>query len=483
MATSSKMDTSRLMQLLGPWSSGRGPLYRQLASAIAGLIEQGALRDGVVLPPERSLAETLAVSRSTVVAAFNLLREQGHVERRQGSGSRVMANQVPGPDRGPLRSAPLFDRGRETRALLQAVPECQIDLQAELLTLAREGPAIPDVVEAEGWWALRHAIAERYTAGGLATDPSHILVTNGTQQACSIVLAEICRPGDVILCESLTWPGLTDSAERLGARCHGIPMDENGIVIAELKAAIERLRPVAVVVNPHHHNPTGTRATPSRRRELADVAADYGVLLVEDRVFADLAYDGVVPDPLPTHRPDAPIAVVDSLSKTVWSGLRIGWVRASPDLIGRLRFVKAIDDLGSSVPSQLLAHQLFPRLDQLIERRCTQLAVSAEAAHRLTTELLPDWSVSPALGGASLWAALPEPVVRPFVHHAARCGVLLVGDELFSVNKQADRHVRLPFTAPAHAFVDAMERLAEAWHTFDPRTPSLAVAAAPTTLV
>ncbi|MEL7208139.1 MAG: PLP-dependent aminotransferase family protein [Actinomycetota bacterium] len=472
-----------MAQLLGSWSSGRGPLYRQLAAAIVGLIDQGALRDGVVLPPERQLAETLAVSRSTVVAAFNLLRDQGHVERRQGSGSRVVANQVPGPDRGPLRSAPLFDRGRETRALLQAVPECLVDVQAELRTLADEGPPTPELAEAEGWWPLRNAIAERYTARGLPTDAAQILVANGTQQACSIILAEVCRPGDVVLCESLTWPGLTDSAERLGARCHGIPMDDGGIVIAELTAAIERLRPVAVVVNPHHHNPTGARATPSRRRELADVAADYGVLLVEDRVFADLAYDGVVPDPLPTHRPDAPIAVVDSLSKTVWSGLRIGWIRASPDLIGRLRFVKAIDDLGSSVPSQLLANQLFPRLDDLIEQRCAQLAGSAAAAHRLATELLPDWTVPAALGGASLWAALPEPVVRPFVHHAARCGVLLVSDELFSVNKQAGRHVRLPFTAPAPAFADAMERLAEAWHTFDPRTPSLAATAAPTTLV
>ncbi|MEM9133073.1 MAG: PLP-dependent aminotransferase family protein [Actinomycetota bacterium] len=468
MATSTKLDTSRLAQLLGSWSSGRGPLYQQLAAAVAALIEQGVLRDGAVLPPERGLADTLAVSRSTVVSAFNLLREQGHIERRQGSGSRVVADHVPGPDRGPMRSAPLFDRGEETRALLQAVPHCLLDLSTELRLLADAWPVPPENVDSEGFWPLRQAIAERYRDQGLPTDASHILVANGTQQACSLILAEVCRPGDVVLCESLTWPGLTDSVERLGARCHGVPMDDDGIIVAELRAAIERLRPAVVVVNPHHHNPTGVRTTPARRRELADIAADYGVLMVEDRVFADVAYDGVVPLPLSSHRPDAPIAVIDSLSKTVWCGLRIAWIRASPDLIGRLRFVKAIDDLGSATPSQLLALQLMPRLDDLVEQRRTELAERAAWAHKLITELLPDWTIPPAEGGASLWAAMPEPVVRPFVHHAARSGVLLVSDELFSVSKVAGRHIRLPFTAPEADIVDAFERLAHAWSTFDP---------------
>ena len=471
MATSTKMDANQLTQLLGSWSTGGGPLYRQLADSLGDLIEQGALRDEVLLPPERTLAETLAVSRSTVVAAFGLLQDEGRVQRRQGSGTRVMARQVPGPERGPMRSAPLFDRGRETRALLQAVPACSIDFAAEMQGVAAEHPVPPDVVESEGWAPLREAVARRYSDKGLPTRSDEILITSGTQQACTLLLNEMCDPGDIVLTEAITWPGLTDAAERVGARCHGIPMDADGMIIDELTAAVERLRPAAIVVNPHHHNPTGTRMTPSRRRALAAVAADYGVPVVEDRVFAELAFDGVVPPPLSTHRADGPIVVVDSMSKTVWSGLRIGWIRASPDLIGRLRLVKAIDDLGSSTPSQLLAHRLLPRLDELIEARCVEMAATADRAWTLVREFLPDWSVPEPRGGASLWCELPTPVVRPFVAHAARFGVLLAGDDTFAVSKQPGRHVRLPITAPATEFASAVERLAHAWQSFDPADP------------
>lgn len=483
MATSTKMDASRLTQLLGSWSTGSGPLYRQLAEGIAALVDQGAVRDGAILPAERNLAETLAVSRSTVVAAFTTLREEGRIERRQGSGTRVTARQTPGPDRATLRSAPLFDRGEETRALLQTVPPCLLDLPAEFRALADEGPAVPDVVESEGWLPLREAIANRFSRAGLVTDPSQILITSGAQQASTLILSEVCRPGDVVLSESHTWPGLTDGAERLGARCHGVAMDGDGMIISELRAAIERLRPAAIVVNPHHHNPTGTRMTPARRRDLADTAADYGVLLIEDRVFAELAYDGVVAPPLAVHRPQAPIAVIDSFSKTVWSGLRIGWVRASADLIGRLRLVKAIDDLGSSVPSQLLAYRLLSRLDDLIDQRCSALAIRAESAHRLASDLFPDWSIPVPVGGAALWPSLPKPVVRPFVHHAARCGVLLAGDDLFAVSKRAGQSLRLPYTAAEDEFVNAVERLAEAWSSFDPATGPWTGAMTATTLV
>ena len=464
------MDANQLAQLLGTWSSGEGPLYRQLARGIGDLIDQGALRHRVRLPAERTLATALSVSRSTTVAAYSELAEAGRLVRRQGSGTEVVASGSPGPEREQLRSSPLFDPRSESRALLQAVPPCLVDLGEELRALADEGPLVVEDMDPGGWWDLRVSIAARYTAEGLPTDPTQVLVTNGTQQGCALLLRELCQPGDTILCEEHTWPGLTDAAERIGARCHGLPMDHGGMDITRLPGAIERLRPAAIVVNPHHHNPTGTRLLPYRRRELADIAADYGVLVIEDRVFASLAFDGVVPPPLQAERDDAPIAVVDSLSKTVWCGYRVGWVRASADLIGRLKLVKAIDDLGTSVPSQLLAYRIFDRLDSLIAERCTDMAARGSAAHELATSLLPDWSIPMPPGGAALWAELPEPVARSFVRHAARCGVPLIGGDAFAVAEGTGRHVRLPFTAPREELFEALHRVADAWGTFDSTT-------------
>src|SRR5690606_20772844 len=135
--------------------------------------------------------------------------------------------------------------------------------------------------------------------------------------------------------EELTWPGLTDAVTAAGARPYGVAMDEHGVRVDELRRAVERLRPAAICLNPHHHNPTGTRLSDRRRQEVADIAGDYGVPVVEDRAYASLAFDGRVPPPLAVHRPDAPIVVIESLSKVVWDGLRVGWLRASADLVGR----------------------------------------------------------------------------------------------------------------------------------------------------
>jgi DNA-binding transcriptional MocR family regulator len=174
--------------------------------------------------------------------------------------------------------------------------------------------------------------------------------------------------------------------------------------------------------------------------------------------------------PLATHRPDAPIITIDSVSKIVWSGFRVGWIRASADVIGRVRFVKALDDLGTATISQWLTLQIMDRLDTLIAQRCEHLADRAAHAHQLVTTVLPEWSVPRPMGGASLWAELPGQVAPAFVRHAARCGVLLIGDDAFAVAEPTGRHIRLPFTAPVADFVAAIERLATAWDTFDLRS-------------
>lgn len=460
-----KLDPDRVARLLGGWASGSAPIYAQLAEALTRSITRGEVRDGTVLPPERLLARTLAVSRGTVVRAYALLQEQGLLARRQGSGSVVTVREVPGPSTAH-RATPLFDESAST-VLLKAVPRSIVDLPTELAALAASAPSADQDLQPEGLPALRAAIAERYTAQGLPTAPEQILVTDGTQHGCTLALRGLCRPGDVVLTEALTWPGLIDAVTALGARAYGIPLDGRGVRTDELRAAVERLRPAAVFLNPHHHNPTGTRLSEQRRQEVADLAGDYGVPVVEDRAFASLAFDRRVPLPIAAARPDAPILTVDSLSKVVWDGLRLGWLRASADLVGRLRLVRAVEDLGTAVPSQLLGLQLLPRLDDLLAERVTELAAKAAAAQEVVGRLLPDWSVAPVVGGGALWVTIPASA-RAFAAHAARRGVLVVTDETFATGESPDRHLRLPFTGAPDVVADALERLAAAWADFDP---------------
>lgn len=459
-----KLDPELVARKLGAWSAGRGRLHEQLADALVDLVERGEFRDGDALPAERALAATLAVSRGTIVRAYGALSDGGRVERRQGSGTVVRIQEMPGPAHGH-RAKPLFD-GSSSTALLKAMPKSHLDLRSELSELARspfdQDPDLPP----EGLWELRCAVAERLAAQGVPTGPDEVLITNGAQHACMISIQALCRPGDIVLTEALTWPGLTDLVTAIGARPYGIAMDADGVRTDELRAAVERLHPAAVVLNPHQHNPTGTSLTEGRRREVADIAGDHHVPVVEDRAYADTSFDGPAPPPLTAYRPDAPIIVVDSLSKTVWNGLRIGWIRASGDFIGRLRLVRAVHDLGTAIPTQLLALQLLPRFDELLAQQIDDLRRRADHAHEVVSELLPDWRIPPAAGGGSLWAEIPHGSARGLAAHAARSGLLVVADDTFAVDAAPDRFLRLPFTTDLAVFRSAVEHLSMVWSSY-----------------
>jgi DNA-binding transcriptional MocR family regulator len=313
---------------------------------------------------------------------------------------------------------------------------------------------------------LRARIADRYTRDGLATSAEQIIITNGAQQSIALAATLLVGPDDVVLTEHTTWPGLADTVRRLGGRLHGIRMDDHGIDVECLAAAVERLRPSLIALNPHHHNPTGTRLSPDRRRALADLAADYGIPLIEDRVAAPLAFDGVVAPPLAQLRPDANAFVIDSLSKTAWAGLRIGWVRADHQAIHELRSLKALTDMMPPMPSQLLALTVVDELDEIIAERIAELSRNAAVLVEHLSDRLPEWEVPPVRGGLLLWAKLPSGSAAAFARFAARFGVAVAGGREFSTSQTVDDHIRLPFTASEHHLREGVKRLAQAWAAF-----------------
>jgi DNA-binding transcriptional MocR family regulator len=453
---------------LGRWTQGDGTLAGRLARGIAGLIETGELHPGDRLPAERALAVAGSVSRGTVVAAYADLAERGLVERRQGSGTRIAGSAASAtPIQRPGRGEALFSALPNAIDLLRTVPQIP-ELAVQLIRdhQPRLDLALLPETDPAGLPVLRELIAEMYRGEGTPTTPEQILVTHGAQQAISLVVNALVGPGDVVLAEEITWPGVTDSVGLRGGTVHGIPMGPDGLDVDALEQALARLRPVLVAVNPHHQNPTGTRLPAAARHRVAELAARYGVPMIEDRVVAGISFDGVVPPTLAAERPDAPIIVVESVSKWAWAGLRIGWLRADPVLVRRLRGARQLADQSTSVPGQLIALDLIAHAEEL---RRANSRIHQERLHllqRLMAEHLPDWRVEPPRGGLSLWVALPLGSAEALARVAAAHGVSIAGSAAFAASVSSDDHIRIPFTAPDDVLVEGIRRLGEAWREY-----------------
>lgn len=460
-----QIDAPALHPRLGRWIEGDGSLAQRLSRSIAGLIEAGDLQSGLRLPAERTLAQTAAVSRGTVVAAYGLLEESGLVVRRQGSGTRVAGSAGGRTGRERNRaSAGLLSAAPATIDLLRAVPRVSPGM-AEIIAEHRlridpdihsEGPTL-------GLVDVRSRIAQLMTDDGTPTTAEQIVVTHGAQQALHLAVSDLVSEGDIVLTESTTWPGLADTVRTRGGRVHGIRTTPDGIDFDELEAAVARLRPVLIAVAPHHHNPTGSRMPASARQRLADLAASFGVPVLEDRAMAYLSFDGVVPPSLASLRPDAPVLVSESVSKWAWASLRFGWLRADPATVQRLRTARHLMDLSTSIPTQLLGLDVLAHARALRREYSLIHAESASVLREAAAQWLEDWVFPEVRGGLSYWAPLPSGSASGFARLAAEEGVSIAGGTEFTAAIPTDTHVRLPFTATHDALREAARRLGSAW--------------------
>jgi DNA-binding transcriptional MocR family regulator len=457
---------------------------------------------GARLPAERVLATRLAVSRGTAVAAYDLLVADGLVERRRGSGTFVSGPEGPdGPefpadrdgstlvhrivDRSAPPAAATRARWPAEAAGAQSPARGPIDLSLSVLAdagaLADVSVSTADlaaVAPGTGYspWGLpglRHALAGVLAGWGLDATAEQIVVTTGAQQALSLAAACWLRPGDTVVVEDPTYPGAVAAFRQAGARLIGVPVDRDGVEVDALAAAVAR-RPALVYLQSGVHSPTGTVLSEPRRRQVADLIRRSRVPLVEDLALAGLAW-APPPPPIAALCPGASVAVVGSLSKMLWGGLRVGWVRAPAPLALRLARIKATSDLGSSVVGQVLAERLLASLDpphvspHLAELR-HRYQVLADALHIR----LPGWAWAEPAGGLSLWVRLPLPVAARLAATARGLGVVVAttdeglsaGAGRSAVPAHPDR-IRLSFALPEPALTAGVDRLAQAWHLLD----------------
>ncbi|MCR1782843.1 PLP-dependent aminotransferase family protein [Nocardioides carbamazepini] len=456
--------------------STAGALYRQLAAALGDAISAGDLVAGDRLPSERELARSLHLSRATVVAAYDELRGRALVESRQGSGSRVATP----AERGPAAVTRRLRRGLSAEAV-RRLDETADDLISMRYAIEPGDPriasAVADVVEQDlptlldeigytprGLPALREALADHHTRQGLPTTPGEVLVTTGTQQALTLVSQLLLERGATVAVESPSWPGCFDTFSAVGARMVGVELDGEGPRIDRLRAVLAAEQVSALFVMPTFHNPTGLLMSDRRRRDVARVAAEHGVPVVEDHGYSTaLAVAGPLPPPIAAYAPEAGrVFTVGSLSKALWAGLRVGWVRAGRSDIERLGYLKANADMGTPLLDQAVVTRLLPILPTLTEDRTAVALGRLQHATTLLHARLPDWQWRTPDGGTALWIRLPGYDAAVFARVALRHGVEVTPGRETDPSGAWDDHLRLPFTFEPALMTEAVRRLAAA---------------------
>lgn len=400
------------------------PYYRALAAAVRGLVQDGRIPVRMRMPAERHLAETLQVSRTTVTAAYDLLREEGYLDSRQGSGSWTAL-----PD--PATSADNPWLSVDDDGLLQlhcAAPAAPSALREAMLEavddLARYG--MGNGYDPMGLPRLRERVAAHYTARGVATRPEQILITTGSQHAMQLVMGVLTGPGDTVLVESPTYPHAIDAARQRGARVAGVGISHEGwqpdLVAGAMRQSAARL----AYLMPDFHNPTGALMDDATRAAVAGAARRNDTMLLIDETWAELAMEDVPRTaPLAAFDTDSRVISIGSASKLWWGGLRIGWVRTTAALARRLAVHRAAVDIASPVLDQLVVARLFDRLEETRAERRRGLRASRDALVAALREHLPGWSFAVPRGGGTLWIRLDAGGATPLAEAAACHGVRL----------------------------------------------------------
>lgn len=478
------MSPRALERLLGGWHR-TGPAYTALADAVRAALLAGTLPLSTRLPSERELAVVLGLSRTTTSAAYQLLRDEGFLVSRRGSGTITTLppsdlSAPGGATTGLPRAYPGFSRtpSDEIADLSLAAPPAPPSLHAGYLAAL---DALPRFLAGRGYEpmgvdVLREAVARRYRERGVPTTRDQILVTGGAQSALHLLLDALVGPGDRVVVEHPTYPHAITAIRAVGARPVPVPVGPDGTDLDLLESTIRQVSPRLVYLIPDYQNPTGTSLSDAGRARIREMAVRHRTVIIGDEALSDLTLDGAAPTPFAGGGTESGVVVsVGSASKAFWGGLRVGWMRAHPDLITRLSLTRAHVDLGTAVLEQLVTAHLLDRHDEILPERRSMLRERRDQVLALLAEQLPEWTVACPAGGLFLWADLGVPVSSALTALALRHGARLIPGPAFGVDGSFERFLRVPFTETPEVLTRGVRAVSASWSVLDPTaTPATA---------
>jgi DNA-binding transcriptional MocR family regulator len=426
--------------------------------ALRERIASRSLMPGARVPSIRAMTDSLGVSKSTVVDAYDRLVAEGAIVSRRGSGFFVSGH---APPFALADIGPQFDREVDplwlTRQSLETgvkalKPGCgwmpaswmpEDGMRRALRAIARDPDApLAEYASPPGLPALRQQLAWRLSQHGVDAAPEQIVLTDGGTQALDLVCRFLLEPGDTVLIDDPCYFNFQALLRAHRVRMVGVPFTPSGPDLERFERALIEHRPRLYVTNSAIHNPTGAMLAPTIAHRLLKLAAEHDLLIVEDDIFADFedepaprlaAFDGL-----------ARVVTIGSYSKTLSAAVRCGYVAARADWIEPLIDLKLATSFGNgqlaaSVVHRLLVDGTYRR--HLESMRARLADAMGETVRRLMQAGLQIWTRPRA--GMFIWAQLPDALdAADVARHALADNVVFAPGNVFSVSQSAAGFLR-----------------------------------------
>lgn len=455
------------------------PVYKQIRDQIRELIVTGVLQPGFKLPPERKLAETLGVNRSTILNAYRDLRADAFISSHIGQGTVVVppytittgnnpgkAGQIPWRQflsqsavrmQNPAISTILKNANRsDVISFAAGVSYYNADPVDELLEtqnrLLRDyGSTSLQYCATEGHYPLRESLCDLMASRGIAATPEEVIVTAGSQQGMDLTVRILLDPGDIVVVEEPSFFGALQIFQSAGARIMGVPIDQQGIRVDILETLLERYKPKFIYTIPTFQNPSGVSMDLERRKQLLELAYKYQIPVVEDDPYGELRYDGNHLPPLKAMDQNGIVIYLSTFSKIIFPGLRVGWLTAPRQLIRQFTLAKQIADLhtntlGQWIINDFIQRGIFAKQVEIIKRENRRNRdLMAESLEKYGNDEL-EWYVPN--GGLYFWLRLPEEVdLSTLITKAEAKKVVFVPGNIFYSGISSSNYIRLSFSA------------------------------------
>lgn len=418
----------------------RTPRYRSIVDDLSARIRAGSLPPGTQLPTVRALMKQHGIALATAARVYAELEAVGLVVGETGRGTFVRDMSLPrglGLEQHPARAGAI-----DLTFNYPSLPGQAELLRDGLRALAASGDldALLHSAPQGGRPHERQIVARHLRNRGLRVPGEQVLIVNGAQQGLATGVMALLEPGDVLAVDALTYPGVKALAHALRLELAPVPARAGGGMDPDRLAALCRKRPVrAVYTMPTLHNPLGVVMSDPERQRLAEVAERHDLIVIEDGAYAFLAEPA--PKPVFTYAPDRTL-YVSGLSKSVASGLRMGFVAAPARWIPALERAIRVSTWHTSSLTVALSCQWIE--EGVVDSLELQKRRDARRRQQLARRILQGRTMLAHPASYYLWLVLPDHLRADDVAAGLeRDGVLVTTAEPFATTASVPQALRI----------------------------------------